>query len=59
MGRVKEFYVNLDSRSVLVDTSLELVISRENFNINLVRLDDESYFKTIRDKLLWGLDIRN
>jgi len=59
VGRVKEFYVNLDSRSVLVDTSIELVISREKFNINLVRLEDESYFKTIRDKLMWGLDIRN
>lgn len=59
VGRVKEFYVNLDSRSVLVDSSMELVINREDFKINLVRLAEESYFKTIRDKLMWGLDIRN
>ncbi len=59
VGRVKEFYVNLDSRSVLVDSSMELVINREDFKVNLVRLEQESYFKTIRDKLMWGLDIRN
>lgn len=59
VGRVKEFYVNLDSRFILVDSSVELVVTREKFNINLVKLEDESYFKTIRDKLLWGLDIRN
>lgn len=59
VGRVNEFYVNLDSRSVLVDSSMELVINREDFKINLVRLDQDSYFKTIRDKLMWGLDIRN
>ena len=59
VGRVKEFYVNLDSRSVLVDSTMELMINREDFKINLVRLEEDSYFKTIRDKLLWGLDIRN
>lgn len=59
VGRVKDFYVNLDSRSVQVDSSYEFFIKREKFKINLLHLDDESYFRTIREKLLWGLDIRN
>lgn len=59
VGRVKEFYVNLDSRSVLVNSSFEFFIKKEEFKINLLQLEDESYFRTIREKLMWGLDIRN
>ncbi|OQX74615.1 MAG: NAD kinase [Bacteroidetes bacterium 4484_249] len=59
VGRIKEFFVSLDSRSEAVDSSVELTVKKENFNINLIRLEDEKYFKTIRDKLMWGLDIRN
>lgn len=59
VSRVKDFYVNLDSRSVQVNSSYEFEIKREEFKINLLQLEDESYFRTIREKLLWGLDIRN
>lgn len=59
VGRVKEFLVNIDSRSVSADTNTELLIEKEDFTINLIQLKDESYFNTIRKKLMWGLDIRN
>lgn len=59
VGRIKEFFVSLDSRSLPVHSSIELTITKEDFNINLVQLEDESYFTTIREKLMWGLDIRN
>jgi NAD+ kinase len=59
VGRVKDFYVNLDSRSVLANSSYEFLLQKEEFKIKLLQLEDESYFRTIREKLLWGLDIRN
>jgi NAD+ kinase len=59
VGRIKEFHINLDSRSALADSGLDLIVSREDFMINLVRLENDSYFRTIRDKLMWGRDIRN
>jgi NAD+ kinase len=59
VGRVIEFFISLDSRSVTMDSNIELTIKKEDFRINLVQLDDESYFKTIREKLMWGLDLRN
>ncbi len=59
VGGIEEVIVSLDSRSLPVDSETELVIKKENFVVNLVQLDDESYFKTIRDKLMWGLDLRN
>lgn len=59
VGRSKEFFVSLDSRTEVIDSDSELNIQKEEFMINLIQLDDESYFKTIRDKLMWGLDLRN
>jgi len=59
VGRMKEFFVSLDSRSVAVDSSVELNIRKEEFSINLVQMENENFFQTIREKLMWGLDIRN
>lgn len=59
VGRFKDFFVGLDSRSLPIDSSIELSVMREDFHINLIQLEDESYFTTIREKLMWGLDIRN
>jgi len=59
IGRISEYHINLDSRSALADDTVEFTIMKEKFKINLVKLEGESYFKTIREKLLWGLDIRN
>jgi len=59
VGRISEFHINLDSRSILTDKSTEFTIRKEDFKINLLQLEGESYFNTIREKLMWGLDIRN
>jgi NAD+ kinase len=58
-GRNQQFFVSLDSRFEIVDSSLELIIEKEDFKINLLRLDKENFYRTIREKLNWGLDIRN
>ncbi len=58
-GRVKKFYVNLDSHSESVDSSIELNIRSENFKVNLVKPEGEDFLKTIHEKLNWGLDVRN
>lgn len=59
VGRIKEFFVSLDSRTEPIDSSIELTIVKEDFKINIVQLENESYFQTIRKKLMWGLDVRN
>lgn len=33
-------------------------IRRSNFTINLIELPDQSYFETLRNKLMWGMDFR-
>ena len=58
-GRSKKFLVSLDSRIATVDNTVKLTIKRANFIVNLVQLEGHHYFKTLRQKLNWGLDIRN
>ena len=58
-GRDEQFLVSLDSRSVIIDSFTELLIEKEDFKINLVQIINKTFFSTIRDKLKWGLDIRN
>jgi len=58
-GRSNELLVSLDSRSETVDSSVELKISKCKFQIQLIELNNQSFFKTIRQKLLWGSDKRN
>lgn len=59
IGEKKDFFVSLDSRSETVNSSIELIIKKEEFRINLLQMEDENFFKTIRDKLMWGSDRRN
>ncbi len=58
-SKSSDFFVSLDSRIEKLDHALELVIRRASFKINLLRLTDKNFFQTIREKLNWGLDIRN
>jgi NAD+ kinase len=58
-GRSKKFLVSLDSRFETVDESVKLKIMKERFKAHLVKLPGQHYFKTLRQKLNWGLDIRN
>ena len=58
-GRSKRFLVSLDSRIASVDSSIKLKLTKADFKVNLIQLEDRHYFKTLRQKLNWGLDIRN
>ncbi|MEI6822577.1 MAG: NAD kinase [Bacteroidota bacterium] len=57
--RNEEFFVSLDSRSSSIREAQELIVKKEKFKINLVRLNNQNFFSTIRHKLLWGSDARN
>ncbi|MDP4280543.1 MAG: NAD kinase [Bacteroidota bacterium] len=59
IGRELEGYVGLDSRSERLDHFVKLIIRKEDFKFNIVRMKHTVFFKTIREKLNWGLDIRN
>jgi NAD+ kinase len=58
-GRSKKYLVSLDSRFETIDETVKLSVKREKFKVKLVMLPGQHYFKTLRQKLNWGLDIRN
>lgn len=58
-GRTEEFICVLDSRREIVSKNVQLAVKKENFSINLVRLNENSFLSTLRSKLTWGLDKRN
>ena len=58
-GREKKFVFSMDSRTCALDTSVELKVRKAGFCINLVRMQGEDFFGTIRNKLMWGKDNRN
>ncbi len=58
-GRSSKYRLSCDSRTEVVDTSVKTVIRKADFQINLVRLNNENYLSTLRNKLLWGIDTRN
>ena len=57
--RGDEFICALDARKEIVDKTIQLAVKREAFQISLVRLNENSFLSTLRNKLTWGMDKRN
>jgi len=58
-GREEQYLVSLDSRIATVKNEAVLTIKKTDFKINMVEINNETFFKTLRNKLLWGEDKRN
>jgi NAD+ kinase len=58
-GREEHYLVSLDSRIASVKNESVLTIKKTPFRINLVEIPEETFLKTLRNKLLWGEDKRN
>ena len=55
----EEILCTLDSRSVTIDSSVELTIKRADFELNAIQTENQNFLNTIRNKMMWGLDHRN
>lgn len=58
-GRSKKIMVSLDSRSRSISSGMELKVKKEDFSVKLIELKSYNYLQTLRNKLNWGLDLRN
>ncbi len=58
-GRTDGFLCTLDSRREMVNKEIQLAVRKEKFGINLIRLNENNFLQTLRNKLSWGLDKRN
>lgn len=58
-SRSDQIICALDSRREIVHKNVTLAVRKESFDINLVRLSENNFLQTLRNKLTWGLDKRN
>jgi NAD+ kinase len=58
-SRSSNYLVSCDSRTATIDKTMRFSVQKAGFQLNLIRLSNESYLSTLRNKLLWGLDVRN
>ena len=58
-GRSGDVLVSLDSHSHTLNLPLTIEVKKAPFYIGLVNLEGTNFYKTLRNKLLWGADKRN
>lgn len=58
-GRGQQFLATVDSRSESFDFPGILKIRKAGFKIKTIRLHGHTFYSTLRNKLMWGLDKRN
>jgi NAD+ kinase len=58
-SRDMNYLLSLDSRSVVLHNPIQLTIRKSTRYISLIKFDGHSFFDTLRDKLMWGVDKRN
>ncbi|RYZ00714.1 MAG: NAD kinase [Chitinophagaceae bacterium] len=58
-SRSDDIIVALDARREIVSKNVQLAVRKETFAINLVRLNENNFLQTLRNKLSWGFDKRN
>jgi NAD+ kinase len=58
-GRGENFICTLDSRFEIIGLQHQLAVRKNDFKVRLIQLQDDTFLRTIRDKLAWGKDLRN
>ena len=58
-GRENQFFLSLDSRNITINSNTEIYLQKADFTVKMVQINKQTFIKTLREKLLWGLDTRN
>lgn len=59
MGRTDSFNISLDSRSAQIPANIEIKVRKANFRFNMINLEGQHFFTTLRNKMMWGIDKRH
>ena len=57
-SRNHQFLIGIDGRSEMCHDHTRLTIRRAPFCVKVVKRTDKTFFQTLREKLMWGADIR-
>jgi len=53
------YLASLDHRSCVIEEPVIWTLRRAPFSVELIQLEKGSFYKTLRNKLMWGMDRRN
>ncbi len=58
-SRSNSFVLGIDTFRRVLENPVEIMIKKGDFSIYSVRFPSVDYFSVIREKLMWGIDLRN
>jgi NAD+ kinase len=58
-GRANQYLASLDARSNSINSTVQMAVRKADHALRLIRLPDDNYMDTLRNKLNWGFDRRN
>lgn len=59
VSRSNSFLVSIDGRSKILDQSTRLRVKKADHHIQVLKPLNHTFFETLRNKLMWGVDKRN
>lgn len=57
--RDPEFQLALDSRTIDLDAETTVTVRKADYTLKMIRIENISFYSTLRNKLMWGADKRN
>lgn len=58
-GRDRTYLLSLDGKSKSIRQGEQVIVTKAEFMINVVKFEDNNFLDTIRNKMFWGIDTRN
>lgn len=58
-SRSRSFLLALDGRSIVLEQKTILRLSKADYNVKIIKQLNHTFFDTLKNKLLWGVDKRN
>lgn len=58
-SREDQFQLALDSRTIDLDSETTVTIRKSETTLKMIRIENISFYSTLRNKLMWGADKRN
>ena len=58
-GRGRKYLISLDGNSKNISQGEQVLVTKAEFMINVIKFEDNNFLDTIRNKMLWGIDKRN
>jgi NAD+ kinase len=57
--RDSQFQLAVDSRTIDLDVDATVTIRKAGYSLKMIRIENISFYSTLRNKLMWGADRRN